>query len=35
MINLKELNNDQKTAVEYDDGPKMIVAGQDPVKPGY
>jgi DNA helicase-2/ATP-dependent DNA helicase PcrA len=27
MINLKELNKDQKSAVEYDKGPQMIVAG--------
>ncbi|MGE5806604.1 MAG: ATP-dependent helicase, partial [Ignavibacteria bacterium] len=27
MINLKQLNNEQKTAVEYDGGPSMIVAG--------
>ncbi|HSD63362.1 MAG TPA: UvrD-helicase domain-containing protein, partial [Ignavibacteriaceae bacterium] len=27
MVNLKELNKDQKSAVEYDDGPQMIVAG--------
>ena len=27
MINLKTLNPDQKKAVEYDNGPSMIVAG--------
>ncbi len=27
MVNLKELNKDQKSAVEYLDGPQMIVAG--------
>ncbi|HVO72802.1 MAG TPA: UvrD-helicase domain-containing protein, partial [Ignavibacteriaceae bacterium] len=27
MINLKQLNNEQKTAVEYDGGPSMIAAG--------
>ena len=27
MINLKELNKAQKQAVEYDDGPHMVVAG--------
>jgi DNA helicase-2/ATP-dependent DNA helicase PcrA len=27
MVNLKELNNEQKLAVEYDDGPQMIIAG--------
>ncbi len=27
MVNLKELNKDQKSAVEYIDGPQMIVAG--------
>ena len=27
MINLKSLNPSQKKAVEYDNGPSMIVAG--------
>ena len=27
MINLKLLNNEQRKAVEYDNGPEMVVAG--------
>ena len=27
MVNLKELNKEQRQAVEYDKGPQMIVAG--------